>query len=208
MSSMTAAHKPPPTSARQRLLDAAALLFRRDGIRAIGIDTVLAEAGVCKASLYRAFASKDELVAAFLVDTDTRYWQWFDRLMARHPDAPRQQVRDLFAAVAEFTTRPDFRGCPFINTAVEFREPSHPGRAVAVAHKREMRRRLEELCDRLGAADPAGLAGRLHLLMEGAYSAGNTLGASGPAALVAEAAEAMVEAALGGVRKALTPELA
>jgi len=195
MSSMTSAAKSPVPTARQRLLDAAGLLFRRDGIRAIGIDTVLAEAGVCKASLYRAFPSKDELVAAFLSETDGRYWVWFDRLMARHPDDPRQQVRDLFQALAKFTTRPDFRGCPFVNTAVEFREPGHPGRTVAVAHKREMRRRLGDLCRRLGVDDPAGLAGRLQLLMEGAYSAGNTLGADGPAALVAEAAEAMVEAA-------------
>jgi len=207
MSSMTTT-KATTQPARQRLLDAAALLFRRDGIRAIGIDTVLAEAGVCKASLYRAFASKDELVAAFLSEADARYWQWFDELMARHPNDARQQVRDLFTALAKFTTRPDFRGCPFINTAVEFREPGHPGRTVAIAHKREMHRRLEELCGRLGTANPTGLAGQLQLLMEGAYSAGNTLGEDGPAAMVTEAAEAMVEAALGGRRKILTPEFA
>jgi len=197
MSSMSAAPSAnaPHASARRRLLDAAATLFRREGIRAIGVDTVVAEAGVCKMSLYRAFPSKDDLVAAFLAETDQRYWQWFDAILARAPDDPRRQLRDLFAALAKFTTRPDFRGCPFVNTAVEFREAGHPGRVVAVAHKRELRRRLDDLCRRLGVADPTALAGQLHLLMEGAYSAGNTLGPDGPAALVAVAAEALVAAA-------------
>ena len=184
------------TTARRRLLDAAAILFRRDGIRAIGVDTVVAEAGVCKMSLYRAFPSKDDLVAAFLAETDQRYWQWFDGVLAHHPDDPRAQLRDLFAALVKFTTSRDFHGCPFINTAVEFRQPDHPGRAVAVAHKRELLRRLEDLCRRLGAADPAALAGQLQVLMEGAYSAGNTLGPDGPAGAVAGAAEALVAAAL------------
>lgn len=187
--------KTSPATARRRLLDAAAGLFRRDGIRAIGVDTVVAEAGVCKMSLYRAFPSKDDLVAAFLLETAEGYWRWFDGVMARHSDDPRQQLRDLFAALAKFTSRADFRGCPFINTAVEFREPGHPGRAVAVAHKQEMGRRLAELCRRLGVADPQSLAGQLQLLMEGASSAGNTLGAGGPAALVAAAAEALVAGA-------------
>jgi len=199
MSSMTtkaATRRTAPATARRRLLDAAAALFRRDGIRAIGVDTVVAEAGVCKMSLYRAFPSKDELVAAFLTETDERYWQWFDGVLARHPGDARRQLRDLFAALAKYTSAPGFLGCPFVNTAVEFREADHPGRAVAVAHKHELRRRLERLCRELPVVDPVRLAGQLHLLAEGAYSAGNTLGAQGPAALVAETAELLVNAAL------------
>lgn len=182
-------------SARARLLDTATALFRREGIRAIGVDRVVAEAGVCKMSLYRAFPSKDDLVAAVLSDLNDAYWRWFDGVLARHPDDPGRQIRALFAALAKRTTSPDFPGCPFVNTAVEFRDPDHPGRKVAVAHKQELRRRLEDLCRAAGLRAPDRLAPHLMLLMEGAYSSGNTLGAAGPAGTVAEVADILLAAA-------------
>jgi len=186
----------PKLSARDRILAAAAELFYREGIRAVGIDAVIEKAGVAKMSLYRAFPSKDDLVAAFLEQRNQRYWVWWDQVMARSPGDPRRQLRDLFTALAKRATSPDYRGCAFVNTAVEFPDHTHPGRAVAEANKRELRHRLNDLTHGLGIATAPLLADQLLLLMEGAYSAGNTLGPDGPSAAVAAAAEAIIDSHL------------
>jgi AcrR family transcriptional regulator len=172
-------------------------LFYQRGIRSVGVDEIVAAAAVAKMSLYRSFASKDELVAAYLRDNDRRYWRWWDEVMSRHPGAPREQLRGLFCALAKRATRPGGRGCPFTNAATEFPEPAHPGRRVAEANKRELRRRLGELARDAGARAPAQLADQLVLLFEGAYVSAQTFGANGPAATVAAAAEALIEAQLG-----------
>ena len=80
-------------SARTRILEAAADLFYREGIRAVGVDAVIAHSGVAKMSLYRNFAGKDELVAAFLEYRNELYWSWWDKVVARHPGDPRAQIR-------------------------------------------------------------------------------------------------------------------
>ena len=183
--------------ARERLLQAAADLFYRRGIRPVGVDEIVASADVAKMSLYRSFPSKDELAAAYLRRIDERYWRWWDEVAARHPGAPREQLLGLFRAVARQATRPDWRGCPFTNAATEFPEPDHPGRRVAEANKRELRRRLRGLAREAGAHEPGRLADQLVLLFEGAYSSVQTFGADGPAAAVAAAAEALIEAQTG-----------
>ncbi|EWY39719.1 TetR family transcriptional regulator [Skermanella stibiiresistens SB22] len=187
---------PATKSARDRVLDAAAELFYRDGIRAVGVDAVIAHSGVAKMSLYRNFAGKDELVAAYLEYRDRLYWEWWDGVMARHPGDPRAQIRALFAAVAKRTTSASYRGCPFINTAVEFPDPDHPGHVAAKANKRELRNRLRGLALAVGAADLDLLADQLHLLLDGAYTSGQTLGAEGVGHAAPAAAEALVEAAV------------
>ncbi|WP_245651306.1 TetR/AcrR family transcriptional regulator [Paramagnetospirillum marisnigri] len=183
-------------SARDRILAAANELFYKEGIRAIGIDTVIEKAGVAKMSLYRAFPSKDDLIAAFLEMRDRIYWQWWDGVVSRHPGHPRQQLNAVFQAVAKKTASPDYRGCPFVNTAVEFPDPNHPGRAVAEGNKRELRLRLRALVDGLNVPRPDLLTDQLLLLMEGAYSSGNTLGPDGPTPAVASAADAIIDSHL------------
>jgi AcrR family transcriptional regulator len=188
--------KPAVKSARERILEVATELFYREGIRAIGVDTIVARSGVAKMSLYRSFPSKDELVAAFLEAADQRYWAWWDGVVGRHPGAPCEQLRALFHAVAKKTTSPDYRGCPFVNTATEFPDTSHPGRAVALANKRELRARLGRLAEAIGARQPALLADQLFLLMDGAYSTGQMLAESGPGKALPEAADALIAAQL------------
>src|SRR5690349_20624580 len=92
-------------SARTRILEAAAELFYREGIRAVGVDAVIAHSGVAKMSLYRNFAGKDELVAAFLEYRDGIYWTWWDKVVARHSGDPRAQIRAIFEAVGKRTSR-------------------------------------------------------------------------------------------------------
>jgi len=192
--------RPPATvdkSARERILATATELFYREGIRAVGIDTIIARSGVAKMSLYRNFASKDELVVAFLEYRDGIYWQWWDHVMARHPDDARRQIGDLFASLARRVTSPFYRGCPFINTATEFPDSDHPARAVCLANKRELRRRLRGLATRAGAHDPEMLADQLLLLIEGAYAAMQNFRSRGPVPSLQGAAEALLVAQLG-----------
>src|ERR1700679_2071706 len=132
-------------SARERLLAVAHDVFYREGIRSVGIDEIIAAAEVAKMSLYRSFASKDELVAQYLREGDVRYWEWCDGWMARHADDPRAQILGLFRVLAKLPARPGWRGCPFTNAATEFPERDHPARRVAEDNKRELRKRLRGL---------------------------------------------------------------
>ncbi|CCG42208.1 TetR/AcrR family transcriptional regulator [Magnetospirillum molischianum] len=183
--------------ARDRILAAAADLFYREGIRAVGIEAVIEKAGVAKMSLYRSFPSKDDLVAAFLADRNRRYWLWWDEIVAAGDASPRVQLSNLFKALSQRVSSPDYRGCAFVNTAIEFPDPSHPGHAVALANKRELRHRLTLLTSALGVASAQSLADQLMLLMEGAYSLGNTLGRDdSPVTSVTAAAEALIDAAV------------
>jgi AcrR family transcriptional regulator len=159
-------------TARERILATAGKLFYRDGIRAVGIDTVIAESGVAKASLYRVFPSKDALIAAFVAERDQTFWARWDAVAAEYADDPRALLRALLARMAERINRPDFRGCPFLNVSTEFPDDAHPGRIVARANKDEMRSRLAEICAQIGTADPDRTAGQLLLLINGAYVTG------------------------------------
>src|SRR5260221_597681 len=103
-------------SARQRILETATDLFYREGIRAVGIDTIIARSGVAKMSLYRNFASKDDLVVAFLEYRDGIYWQWWDHVMAGPPPHAPPQNSELFPSLALRGSRPPQRGRPFIRT--------------------------------------------------------------------------------------------
>ncbi|HEY0832801.1 MAG TPA: TetR/AcrR family transcriptional regulator [Azospirillum sp.] len=182
-------------SARERILETATELFYREGIRAVGVDTIIARSGVAKMSLYRNFASKDDLVCAWLEDTGRSFWDWWDRIVARAPGDPRAQIAALFAALGKWRAHPAFRGCPFINTAIEYRDTDHPGRAIAEAHRREVRRRFTELAAAAGARQPALLADQLLLLLHGAYAGGPCASAQHAAAVLVGAADALVDAA-------------
>ena len=188
--------------AHERIREVARDLFYRQGIRAVGVDAIVAGAGATKMSLYRHFASKDELVAACLDDRVAAFWAWFDGVLARHPDDPRAQLRALFAGLAKRTTGKGFRGCPMTNAAIEFPEPDHPGRRVAETNKRELRARLETLARGAGAREPETLADGLLLLFEGSYASSQTFGPGGPAGRVDRIAASLIDAWCGGPRDA------
>lgn len=184
-------------TARERILETAAELFYREGIRAVGIDTIIARSGVAKMSLYRNFASKDDLICAWLEDTEAKFWAWWQGVVARHPGDPRAQMKALFAALGKWSAHPKFRGCPFINTTVEFRDTDHPGRAIAERHARAMRDRLRDLAAQAGAPEPEALAEHLLLLMQGGYTGGRMLGPDVAARAIPAAASVLIDAACG-----------
>lgn len=192
-----AARKP---SARDRIFVAARDLFYRQGIHAVGVDSIAQEAGATKMSLYRAFPGKDELVAECLRGSQQEFWRWWDRIAAPHADDPRAALLALFEAQTREQKSPEHRGCPIANAAVELTEEGHPARKVVLAYNREKRRRLRELCRKLGAASPDVLADALQLLMDGACVSRITLGAAGPAANLHRAAAALIDAAVAPSR--------
>jgi AcrR family transcriptional regulator len=186
---------PEAASVRDRLLNTAADLFYREGIRAVGVDLVVERTGVAKTSLYRHFPSKDELVAAVLERDDRNYWAYWDRIADRFAEDPKAELTAHVRWIAQYIGRPEFRGCAFLNAATEFPAADHPARQIALRHKAELRRRLGALTHRLGVNDPATLADQLVLLIDGAYVNGQLRGKRGPVQALPAAAAVLIEAA-------------
>ena len=182
-----------PTAA-QRVLATAGELFYRQGARAVGVDEIVAKAGTTKPSLYRAFGSKDQLIAACLEDQAARLWSDLEAAFEAHAGDPRAQILSCFEVTAGQAGRKTNRGCALSNALVEFPEPKHPGRRVALGHKEAMRKRLRDLTRSMDARKPKKLADGLFLLMEGAFISQQIFGEGGPAGAARGAAEALIEA--------------
>ncbi len=188
-----------PSAARERVLGAASALFHRDGFRAVGVDTIIAESGVAKMTLYRHFPSKDELIGAYLERTDDQLLAWMDDLIARRDD-PREALEAVFDGVAELASSPECLGCAFVGAAAEFPEPDHPGHRAAIEHKRAVVERFRSLADAAGARDPLSLAEQLLLVMDGAWSAARMFGPGSHGRRAAEAARAVIAAEIAADR--------
>jgi AcrR family transcriptional regulator len=154
-------------SARDRILDTAKRLFYRDGFRATGIDRIVAESGVAKMSLYRHFASKDDLIAAFLDWRHDHWTSWFTAAV----DARLARNEGLVAVadvLGEWFAQDDFRGCAFINAVAETGATDDPRHLEqAVRHKRDLERYLGIVAARLGLAAPEQVAEEAMLCVEG-----------------------------------------
>lgn len=185
--------RPPLKGAAQRIFDAALDLFYQRGIRAVGVDDIVCEAGVTKPSLYRNFASKEDLVVACLEEVTRDGIEKMDAVIAEAGDNPRDQVRALIAHKAAGMTDPGFRGCAISNCAVEFPEPGHQGRRVIEECKIQFRDKFVELTRAMQAREPEALADGLILLIEGAYSSSHVYGSQGPAQSLVRAADALIE---------------
>lgn len=183
-------------SARTRILEAASDLFYREGIRAVGVETIAQEANTTKMSLYRHFASKDELVAEWLRQYVINFWQFWEEMANQYPNDPRRQLSIVFQTIAEHASDPSSRGCAAANAAVELTDSDHPARKIIGEHKARLRARLVQMCKEMKAGDPEALADGLFLLMEGAQVSTQSLGASGPGCSVARAAETLIDAHL------------
>lgn len=156
------------SDARQKLLETADRLFYAEGVRAVGIDRVIAEAGVAKMSLYNHFPSKDDLILAVLKYREERVTEFFRAGIERHAKHTKDKVRAFFAALKEWFRTPDFRGCAFQNAAVELADPTHPGTAFARDHKRRFGDFLAGLVEESLGKVAAKLAPAVNLLVEGA----------------------------------------
>ncbi|RKE34163.1 TetR family transcriptional regulator [Paraburkholderia sp. BL23I1N1] len=184
--------------AQQNLLRAADELFYREGVRAVGVDTVVERAGVNKMSLYRQFSSKDELVLAYLERKDEQFFDYVEKSFAKHPGEPARQLQQYFDDLAVRASIDDYRGCPFVNVSVEFPDAAHPARQFVFGNKERLMARLLELATAAGANDPAELANGLGLMIEGVYAASQTYGPGcGPILVAPKVAAQLIASACG-----------
>ena len=153
---------------RQRLLAAARELFYGDGICATGVSAVAQEAGITKMTLYAHFPSKEELVTAYLEDSDRSWREFLEEKLSGYED-PRDRLMAVCDAYREYFTTREMRGCAFVNCAAEFPDSNHPARRMIRRHKAGVRERLRDLAAEAGAKEPVELAERLFIVLEGAY---------------------------------------
>ncbi|WP_422769044.1 TetR/AcrR family transcriptional regulator [Plantactinospora sp. WMMC1484] len=165
-----------PAPPRDRLLRAAAELFHREGIATTGVERLCQVAGVSKRTMYQLFETKDALVAESLAACGPA-------VVAAHlPDGtsgldPRERILAVFAHLDELSGSPEFRGCPFLNTVVELRDPDHPASVVARSYKQRLTDFFAEQARLAGAPDPATLARQLTIVYDGSTSRAVTQGA-------------------------------
>jgi AcrR family transcriptional regulator len=179
-------------SARDRLLTAATRLFQEGGVGATGVDAIIESAGVAKATFYRHFPSKDDLVVAWLRDPRTR---WFDRVRAKAKASsvdPRDEILLFFEGVAEWLESEGYRGCAYLNTSVEITDPAHPARAVIREYLDEIAAYFRRLLSDAGFANAEVRAMALHALLSGAISLAVARQTSAFAITAREAAERLL----------------
>ena len=184
-----------PAPAHDRSLDTAFRLFYARGIKAVGVDLIIAESGVAKATFYKHFPAKDELVLAYLDKVDT---VWTGQLRAAAEAAgpdPADQLVGLFDALGTACRRDGYRGCAFINAAAEAL-PGTPVHDRTVAHKQAVLDWVRDLAAQAGATDPGALARSLTLLLDGGLSDGALAADPATATAAKETARHLVDAAV------------
>ncbi|WP_329048770.1 TetR/AcrR family transcriptional regulator [Amycolatopsis sp. NBC_01488] len=159
------------SEARARLLASATRLFYAEGLHSVGIDRVIADAGVTRATLYRHFPSKDDLLVAYLTDADAAIRAQVEQVRT-DGGAPADVVRAVAASIADGIRSPGFRGCAFLNAAAEYPDPAHPVHQAVLAHRQWFLSTVTELLARTGETAPEPAARHFVLLRDGAMAAG------------------------------------
>src|SRR5258708_988073 len=182
------------TAVREKILNTADELFYREGIRAIGVDTIVEKSGVAKTSLYRWFPTKDDLIAAFLERRNVEFWEQWDKVAAKHPDNAREELLAHLQWISRYVASPDYRGLAFLIAATEFPDADHPSIAICLANKQELRRRLLGIVRRTKIAHPTELADQLLMLIDGAFVNPQIFGKPGPSKHLVKAGQRLVGA--------------
>jgi AcrR family transcriptional regulator len=183
---------PARATARERLLEAASRLFHENGIQATGVDALIAAAGIAKATFYRHFPSKDDLVVAWLRDPRTR---WLDRVRA---DVEAQAAEGpaaiplFFEALGDWLETEGYRGCPYLNTSVEITDPAHPARAAVVDFLQEVEDYLADVVAAARYRNARALAAQLQSLAAGSISLAVARRSRAPAMAARDAAVSLL----------------
>lgn len=178
---------------RERVGRAAYELFSKDGIRAVGVDAIIAHAGTAKMTLYRNFPSKNDLIIDFLQRRE-QLWtrEWLEAESRRLGATPREQLLAIFDVFAEWFARPDFEGCAFLTTMIEVGDDEDPIRQAAVRHLANIRVYLQRLAAEAGIVDPEPFARKWHILMKGSIMAAHE-GDTGAAGRAREMGELLLK---------------
>ncbi len=180
------------SDARQRIVETAERLFYAEGVRAVGIDRIIAEAEVAKMSLYNHFPSKDDLILAVLQYREAKFDGLFEKWMERHTRAGMDRLEAFFAALKDWFESPGFRGCMFINSRVELADAKHPGSKFSARHKERFHEMLREIISDTTGAKADSMAPAIALLVEGAIVTAVMEQSSKPADVARAATMALV----------------
>jgi AcrR family transcriptional regulator len=184
------------TPARERLLRIADELFYARGLHAVGIDEIIEKSGAAKATLYAHFSTKDDLIASYLRRRSVRWREHMTARLAASQASPIERIDSVFAILAEGCGTPGFRGCPFINAAVEYPDPRHPASLAGSEHRQWILELFRSLVVEAKIRQPDRLAAQLALLYDSAM-VGTQMNRNPTAASHArDIARILVEAAL------------
>jgi AcrR family transcriptional regulator len=189
--------------ARDRILQAASHLFSRDGIRATGVDALIHEAQVAKATFYRHFPSKDELVTAWLQGQDARWIDWVAGQQARRASPPLQRLVEFWDVLGEWMEEHSFLGCPYIMALIEIRDPDHPARREVRSYVDEVESYLARTAKEAKLPEPEELGRRLRVIAMGACTAFVHEGSRAPATSARETTIELLAGHLGITSSAL-----
>ncbi|MCU1635462.1 MAG: TetR family transcriptional regulator [Cryobacterium sp.] len=162
----------PTTHAKVRILATADRLFYTEGVHTVGVDRIIAEAHVTKATFYKYYRSKDDLIVAYLRGRDAKVRDLLTALDQRS-DTPEQHLRALVAEISAEVTHADFHGCPFINAAAQFTDSRHPVHQTIVAHREWYITTVENLFRGMGHPHPGDAVDDFFLARDGAFSSAN-----------------------------------
>ena len=180
------------TNTREKILATAEQLIYQNGIQATGMDLLVKTSGVARKSIYRYFATKDDVAAAALNARDVRWMDWF-RTESDKADTPQARILKMFDVLKGWFESEGFRGCAFINTAGEIGDPQDPIRQIAMLHKQKLLDYTLGLCEQLGIADPQVLAKQLLILIDGAITVARVMGDYSTAESARAVAQSMLE---------------
>ena len=180
------------SDARRRIVETAERLFYADGIHRVGIDRIIAEAGVAKMTLYNHFASKDDLILAVLEYREEKIDNLFSTSVERHVEDGMSRLEAFFAALQEWFESPGFRGCAFINATVELADGDHPASRFSAQHKDRFHAMIRDFIVEAAGSKAASVAPAVALLVEGAIVTAVMEGSSAPAGVARDAAMAIV----------------
>src|SRR5882757_6859587 len=175
----------------ERLMDTAADLFLREGIRVVGIDRLINEAGVARASLYQNFGSKDDLVVAYLNHEHEADRAGYERAALRREE-PIDRALMIFDLAESASRHSHYRGCPFLNAATEFPEPTHPVTTVVRKHRQWVLECLAAALREAGVAEPTTVAGQVQILYDGGLAGSKVSRSTKPIRLARQMAENLV----------------
>ncbi|MAT14511.1 MAG: TetR family transcriptional regulator [Planctomyces sp.] len=182
------------SAARNRIIETAERLFYAEGVRAVGIDRIIAEANVAKMTLYNHFASKDDLILAVLQYREEEFDSFLSAAMRRYQEKGETRLEALFSALKEWFQDSTFRGCSFINATVELADPHHPASAFCSHHKNQFQKLIREIVVASGSPNAEHIAAAIGLLIEGAIIMAVMQQSAEPADVAREAALRLVAA--------------
>ena len=180
---------------KDQLVETAIRLFCRHGYHATGIDTILAEAGIAKMTLYNNFGSKEALILAALEKRDEEHIAWLIAESDARAAAPEDRLLALFDALDAWFASDEFHGCPFLKASGEFEDHGDPIHRVALTHKGRLLALIREMAEAAGVAESAQLAGEIYMLVEGATVVAQLTGDRSTAVRARQAAETLLAAA-------------